>query len=338
MIGARLGRVGEEQDVQVVVVGAGIIGLLAAHALVHRGHAVAIHAAEAPAATTSATAGASFKARSVAPGPVTDDLVAMSRRVLEEWDRRGFSAALGVTRHRHVLASDAATIDLPYADRMDDVVRRSSDDGATIRGGFRTELSFRTWYFDVPSVLPAVVAHVLDDHGVAFVRRTVGSLGEVGADAQVVVNATGMGARELVDDERLEPIRGQGVVVPFADPPDWSVSADGFYAYPRDGGLFLGGTAEPGAWDRTPDPAVTRRLVAGNARVFPALADLPTDDLEAVVGLRPYRHGGVRLDLDRDVAPVPVVHAYGHGGAGWTLAPGTAVAVADLVERVAHHG
>lgn len=323
---------------QVVVVGAGIIGLLAAHALVHRGHAVAIHAAEASAATTSATAGASFKPRAVAPGPVTDDLVATSRRVLEEWDRRGFSTTLGITRHRHVVASDAATIELPYAGRMDDVVRRSADDGATILGGFRTELSFLTWYFDVPAVLQAVVAHVLHDHGVAFVRRTVGSLGEVGADAQVVVNATGMGARDLVGDDRVEPIRGQGVFVATTDVPDWSISADGFYAYPRDGGLFLGGTADRGDWSRVVDPATSQRLVDGNIRVFPALAGSTPDPGHAVVGLRPYRHGGIALEVDRRIASVPVVHAYGHGGAGWTLAPGTGVRVADLVDGVARGG
>lgn len=324
--------------VDVVVVGAGIVGLLAAHALAHRGHHVAIHAAEPPEATTSATAGASFKPRTVAPGALTDDLLARSQQVLRDWDRRGFSCALGITRHRHVLASDGDTIDFPYADRMDAVVRRSAADGAAIPGGYRTELSFLTWYADVPRVLPAVVGHVRDDHGIDLVGRVVGSLDELAGDAELVVNATGVGARDLVDDHAVEPIRGQGVLVATTDVPDWSISADGSYAYPRDGGLFLGGTAEHGDWSRVVDPDTLSRLVAGNVRVFPSLAGATPDPDDAVVGLRPYRHGGIRVELDRRVAAVPVVHAYGHGGAGWTLAPGTAERVADLVDEVARDG
>lgn len=323
---------------RVVVVGAGVVGLLSAHALVHRGHDVQVVTAEDPADTTSATAGASVKVPSVAPGSLTDQLLASSRRILDDWGRSGFATALGLVQHRHVLATDDPEVVFPYADVVDDVRRRSRADGDQVVGDHHTELSFTTWYADVPQVLPALVGHVLEEHGVALHRHRLGHLDEVADRGRVVVHASGVGARALVGDDRVEPVRGQGVVVPFADPPDWSVSADGFYAYPRVGGLFLGGTAEPGQWDRTPDPAVTRRLVAGNARVFPVLADLATDDLEAVVGLRPYRHGGVRLELDRDIATVPVVHAYGHGGAGWTLAPGTATAVADLVDRVARHG
>lgn len=323
---------------EVVVVGAGIVGLLAAHALAHRGHHVAIHAAEPPEATTSATAGASFKPRTVTPGRLTDELLAASQQVLRDWDRRGFSRALGITRHRHVLASDGDTIDFPYADRMDAVERRSAADGAAIPGGYRTELSFLTWYVDVPRVLPAIVGHVRDDHGVDLVGRVVESLDEVAPDADLAVNATGVGARDLVDDSAVEPIRGQGLFVATDDVPDGSISADGFYAYPRAGGLFLGGTADRGDWSRAVDPASSRRLVAGNARVFPDLATVVPADTDAVVGLRPYRHGGIRLQLDRHVAALPVVHAYGHGGAGWTLAPGTAERVADLVDRVARHG
>ncbi len=324
--------------VQVVVVGAGIIGLLAAHALAHRGHVVVVHAAQPPAETTSATAGASFKPRSVAPGPLTDDLLAMSQRVLRDWDRRGFSAALGIIRHRHVLATDGDEIAFAYADRMDQVVRRSAADGAVIPGGYRTELSFVTWYADVVRVLPAVVGHVRDDHGVDLVDRVVDSLDELAADAELVVNATGVGAVHLVGDHAVEPIRGQGVVVATGAVPDGSISADGFYAYPRQGGLFLGGTSDHGNWSRVVDPDTSRRLVTGNARVFPELVGHTPRPDDAVVGLRPYRHGGIRVELDRRVATIPVVHAYGHGGAGWTLAPGTAERVADLVDGVARHG
>jgi D-amino-acid oxidase len=43
----------------------------------------------------------------------------------------------------------------------------------------------------------------------------------------------------------------------------------------------------------------------------------------------------VRVELTDDLLPVPVVHDYGHGGAGITLSWGCAQDVARLVAEVA---
>lgn len=50
-----------------------------------------------------------------------------------------------------------------------------------------------------------------------------------------------------------------------------------------------------------------------------------------VAGLRPYRRGSVRIELEH-FAGRPLVHNYGHGGAGITLAPGSALEVLDLLK------
>lgn len=52
--------------------------------------------------------------------------------------------------------------------------------------------------------------------------------------------------------------------------------------------------------------------------------------LRHVAGIRPYRDGAVRLERE-DLDGKPVVHAYGHGGCGLTLAWGTAEVAADLL-------
>jgi glycine/D-amino acid oxidase-like deaminating enzyme len=51
--------------------------------------------------------------------------------------------------------------------------------------------------------------------------------------------------------------------------------------------------------------------------------------LRALAGLRPYRVGGPRLEVER-VAGKRIVHNYGHGGAGVTLSWGCADEVASL--------
>lgn len=62
-----------------------------------------------------------------------------------------------------------------------------------------------------------------------------------------------------------------------------------------------------------------------------------TDDLilRVVCGLRPCRHGGLRIET-QTVGDKLIVHEYGHGGCGVTISFGTAVIATELVEAHAH--
>ena len=63
--------------------------------------------------------------------------------------------------------------------------------------------------------------------------------------------------------------------------------------------------------------------------------DLSDDQiLRAVCGLRPCRHGGLRLDHVQ-LGSKTIIHNYGHGGCGVTISFGTAELAANLVERTA---
>lgn len=58
-----------------------------------------------------------------------------------------------------------------------------------------------------------------------------------------------------------------------------------------------------------------------------------------VIGIRPHRKGGARVELDSEPIETPsgmkaLIHNYGHGGAGITLSWGCADAVTDLVASV----
>ncbi|ESQ87181.1 hypothetical protein ABAC460_20635 [Asticcacaulis sp. AC460] len=98
-----------------------------------------------------------------------------------------------------------------------------------------------------------------------------------------------------------------------------------------------------------------RSLVFGGAMSFAALASsramadpqplgplLNTPDFDRLapewrrVGLRPYRKGGVKLDIDPGADTVQarkvLIYNYGHGGAGITLAWGCADQVKDFVD------
>ena len=102
------------------------------------------------------------------------------------------------------------------------------------------------------------------------------------------------------------------------------------YVHPRSGDVVLGGTFQPDDWDTAVDPATTAAILARCLELVPALAGAPV--LWQAAGLRPARHGGARVELDPVELPggVPVVHDYGHGGAGVTLAWGCADEIVTL--------
>jgi D-amino-acid oxidase len=322
--------------VEVTVVGAGVIGAMSAHALVHRGHTVRVVARELGDETTSARAAASFKP-SIIPrtGPYRR-LLLTSRAELDRWFRDGFAEQLGIVEVRHVEASESPLGVLDHLDVMREVRRLTARAGDQVPGGYAHAVSYRTALYDVPVTLPALMAHVTEDHEVPVERGTVEHLEEVatGPD-RTIVNATGLGARDLASDAAVTPVRGQTVLVPPCEDATASISADGSYAYPRSDGLVLGGTAEHGVWDTEPRPEAIARIIAANARVLPHLVD--AEPLTTSAGLRPYRRGGVRLAVGR-IGTTPVVHAYGHGGSGWTLGPGTAVWVARTVDALERNG
>src|SRR5439155_13946509 len=95
------------------------------------------------------------------------------------------------------------------------------------------------------------------------------------------------------------------------------------YVVPRERDDVLGGTAQEGVEDPTPDAATTEAIRARCAALVPAVRDAPV--LSVAVGLRPVRPA-VRLEAEGRV-----VHCYGHGGAGVTLAWGCAGEVAALL-------
>jgi len=85
----------------------------------------------------------------------------------------------------------------------------------------------------------------------------------------LIFNCSGLGARELVGDGELIPIRGQLAILEPQPEVDYAtISPGGLYMFSRADGVILGGTHDDGEWDTTPDPEVTARILAGHQAVF----------------------------------------------------------------------
>jgi glycine/D-amino acid oxidase-like deaminating enzyme len=84
----------------------------------------------------------------------------------------------------------------------------------------------------------------------------------------VIVNCTGLGARQLFGDEQLIPIKGQLTFLLPQPEVTYVVIGDGLYMFPRRDGILLGGTFVRHDWTLDPDPAAKERILAGHAELF----------------------------------------------------------------------
>jgi len=84
----------------------------------------------------------------------------------------------------------------------------------------------------------------------------------------IVVNCTGLGARELFGDRELMPIKGQLTVLLPQPEVDYAMVGRGLYMFPRRDGIILGGTFERGVETMEPNPEAKKRILAGHQRIF----------------------------------------------------------------------
>ncbi|MFE6359251.1 FAD-dependent oxidoreductase [Streptomyces sp. NPDC057806] len=305
---------------EVIVVGGGVIGLTTAVVLAEGGRRVRLWTRDPVERTTSAVAGALWWPYRIEPLALARQWALRSFDVYEELARR--PGATGVRMVEGVLGEgELDGADAWAARRVPGL--RAAPDGAG--------LSARLPLIDMSTHLPWLRERFLGAGG-EIEAREVSALAE--APAPVVVNCTGLGARELVPDPAVRPVRGQLVVVENPGIDTWRTSTDASgamaYFFPQPGRLLLGGTAEEGAWSLEPDPKVAEAIVARCAALRAEIAGARV--LDHRVGLRPVRDA---VRLERELLPDGrlLVHNYGHGGAGVTVAWGCAEEAAALASR-----
>ncbi|KAJ6532688.1 D-amino-acid oxidase [Mycena vulgaris] len=232
---------------------------------------------------------------------------------------------------------------------------------------------FSTICIDVPRYLPYLMNRFLSAGGRAF-RVTLPSLSTLLSEKDrpgltpfpptstnappsfspaAVINCTGIGALSMGDvlDTNVYPTRGEVLIVraPWIHHGLAYFWNDGHMSYiiPRQSGdVILGGTFQVDDWHPTSRPETVKLIKERGIEAYPELlppnkregrniADL--DVVEECVGLRPTRKGGVRLEITSLVVgdkKFPVVHNYGHGGAGYQSSWGSAKHAVDLLQSV----
>lgn len=305
----------------IIVIGSGVIGLSAARALQLAGYEVHIVTRDRPEETTSIAAGAMWSASDL-DGKSRNWAIASLRHFLPLTEK----ANSGVTlqRMREVYAERVP--DPWYRERLPFFQRLSKHEmrGALIGG----------YLMDVPMVAPPIYLQRLSDQflaaGGTVAIREIESLDELAGEAPLLVNCSGVGAREVANDATVYPIRGQtmlldasGIRVGYMD----NSAID--HIFPRADGVLIGGVKVKGDWNRQADPAISADIMRRCSAIEKRLAEAGV--VREFVGLRPGRDE-VRLEMERLEDGGAVIHNYGHGSVGYTLSWGCAEDVVRLVK------
>jgi D-amino-acid oxidase len=316
----------------VTVVGAGVIGLVTALTLEERGHQVRVVAAARGASTTSAIAGAVWFPYRVGPPSKVTGWALRTRRWLETLASTTPQAGVDVLTGYEITGDDGTTRPWWCATPTmegDELATESIDVEhvpAPVAG------APHGWRFAAPRAQPSLFLPYLEARLAGPIeQRVVRDLRDEPGD--VVINCTGLGARELAGDDLLYPLLGQIVVAERGGADLATTITDDrdperiFYIIPRRDELVLGGCSlpyPPGGDPPTLDPAITARILAHAQRLGISVGAVRAER----VGLRPYRS---EVRLERDAHHGRIIHNYGHGGAGFTLCRGCAEDVAALV-------
>ena len=369
----------------ILVIGGGVTALVTSWMLLDKGYRVTIVSKEWATYTkaqrlTSQIAAALWEFPSAGCGPETSP---QTLNKLREWALQSYEAYCGLAAQPEV--SERMGVKLrrlysffPYAldpnkvehDRMVECEKRG------LRG-FRHDPSvIRSLKVNQASGVVDVFEHLspcIDtDHSMQFLMDLVqskcatlvedtihGDLWEqedqllMKYKADVIVNATGLAARELASDLTISPARGavlrvindgsdfekihHAMVVATNIPGNYNL----VFIVPRnDDTLILAVITQMDEWklDLTVDSPIVQKMRRQCEEFVPELKKARLDpDYPLAQGLRPLRKEEVRVEQEprkHRSKQSRIVHAYGHSVAGWTLAFGSAAECTRLVEQV----
>lgn len=317
---------------RVLVIGAGVIGLTTAIAVARRGATVEIWARQFTPYTTSDVAAAFWYPYAAYPIERVMDWAIASFRAFK--DEEG--AARSGVRRRTVTKLFRAGFETPsWASMTQDYREFASKE---MPSGFSGAYAFTTFVIDMTMYMPYLM-QVCNEIGIAFQQKDITDLvdlADAAASFDVIVNCTGLGARELVNDTELTGVKGQVVKVrPLAAMPeqvtlDESVHERFTMIVPRASDIVLGGTYEEKFDDLCVDDDEVKRIIESCQAVAPELRQI--DIAGTNCGLRPVR-STVRLEKQELDDGRQIIHNYGHGGAGVTLSWGCAAEVVDMMRQ-----
>jgi D-amino-acid oxidase len=308
---------------KITIVGAGISGLATAFTLAKKKHSIKIVAKNFTPDLTSNRAAAFWF-----PYHIRNDERGINwcKLSYEKYKKFSEDGLCGVSMHKllKVVREGVEEGEMTWFSFMPEGSYRILS-GDEIPPGFSTAYDIRVPLIETQIFLPWLM-NELRLMNVEIIETEVRSFKEI-AGADVIVNCSALGSRQLCNDKDLVPVRGQvGLIEPKNNFPIFLDNELPLYIVPRKDAMIVGGTYEPGIEEAVTEPATIDALLDNAYKVFPELKDQKV--IGSWAGLRPYRPL-VRVERENNI-----VHNYGHGGSGFTLAWGCADEVASLIDEI----
>ena len=305
---------------KITIIGAGISGLATAYVLLKQNHSVKIIAKDISPDITSNRAAAFWF-----PYHIRNDKRGINwcRRSYEIYQMLAEDPATGVSMRQllKVVRQGVEEQELTWFSFMPDGCYRIMEPRELLPG-YKTGYEVQVPLIETQIFLPWLM-QALSKENVAIEKRVVQSFSEIN-DADVIINCSALGAQQLCNDTEMIPVRGQvGLLEPKKT---YSVFLDNelpLYIVYRKDAIIIGGTYEEGVTTAVTEPETIEQLLENAYTVFPELRSQKVKGSWA--GIRPYRPR-VRVEKEGNV-----IHNYGHGGSGFTIAWGCAEEVATLI-------
>lgn len=351
----------------IVVIGAGISGLSTASACRAAGHNVTVLFDQLASETVSTVAGALWEWPPAVCGHHNDvksltRSAAWAARSYQVFAEQSLSADTGVFFRPSNFyfmnpVQDSVIEWAKLNDSASHVKDLIHDPNLIFENGINDGLGLQDAYRYLAPVIETPIYskwlhNDLQSRSVQFVKRKLA--GRLTAQTELysefsadwIVNCAGLGAEELTGDS-LYPLRG--ALIKFDLPVekseqflaahcianDESIPQQNMvYIVPRSDGLLLGGFAEPNQWETDltfENYTEVEKVYQRGVEFLPQLEELSISKTTPVLcGLRPARKANVRLEADDSNR---IIHNYGHGGSGYSLAWGCAEEVTSLIEE-----
>lgn len=263
---------GEGEVGDYAVLGCGAVGLATARLLQRRGGRVTIYTKDLPPQTTSNIAGAQWHPFTIADRdkrtPTFDRLLEESARLSHRHFQDLVGDRYGVRWVDNYVCSDEESVahrDDPLDDLYPDQAILAPEEHPFPYAAVRR---YTTLFIDMPVYLEAVLHDFVTMGGQIEVREFTDTAELEGLSQPVIVNCTGIGARDLFGDEEMTPVKGQLTVLLPQPEVDYITLAGNLYMFPRRDGILLGGTTERDVWDLEVNEEAESDVLQGHARFF----------------------------------------------------------------------
>lgn len=305
---------------KISVVGCGISGLSSALLLARAGNDVAIISKELPPNTTSNKA-AAFWSPYYANG---ERVTRWSKESFWEYEKLCAIKESGISMKELRCYHKTGT---PQSEDWTDAIPNKnyrSLSAVELPIGFDEGFSLQVPLIETQIFLPYLINEFINAGGI-ILQREIKSLDELSGESDLIINCTGMGARTLVNDVAMIPVKGQIVFLDLhLEIPIILDEHAPTYIVQRKDGCMVGGTREENIYTETVDEETLKNIIARASDLVPEIKTAKR--ITEWAGLRPYRNK-VRCERNGNI-----IHNYGHGGSGFTLAWGCANEVLELVK------